>query len=363
MTFAACKKDEEPDTDPSTSDFDRTALLANLGDNIIMPRYRTFEQDVIAMDDAADAFITDRSYANLTAVRGAWKQALLSWQYVAMFEFGPAEQQSLRSSINIYPTDTAQILDNVNSGSYNLEAASNIDAKGFQGMDYLLHGIGADDVETILLYDAGSSQNLRQYLQDLSENIRTKVSATVQAWEPGGGNYIASFKSNDGTDVGSSLGMLLNSYTMHFEVYLRDGKIGIPAGARTFTQTPLPDKVEAYYHGNSSVEFAHACMTAYYDIYLGRHPDGTNGEGLDDYLVFLDAQHTSGPLNDAIKDQTVICLSAIAACNDPLKDEVVNNQAVVMNAFDEMQQLVVLYKVDMMSTLGILITYVDNDGD
>jgi predicted lipoprotein len=355
-----CNTDPDPADHP---DFDRKTLLANLGDNVIMPAYLDLETKVIVMDDAVNVFVADRTFANMDAMRDAWKAALLSWQHVSMFNFGPAETQALVSAVNIYPADTAQMFANFSTGSYDLATASNVDAKGFQAIDYLIYGIGADDNETILLFEASSAGTLRQYLIDVSADIRTHVVATVNGWKASSGNYIGTFKSSDGTDVGSSLGLMLNAFTQHFEVHLRDGKIGIPAGARTFTATPLPEKVEGYFHAASSVEFAYESMLSFNNVYLGIEPDGHDGAGFDDYLQFLEAKYNTGSLNDAIVSQTSVALNSISNLSDPLSAEVVNNQQLVMTSYSEMQQLIVLYKVDMMSALGILVTYVDNDGD
>ena len=48
---------------------------------------------------------------------------------------------------------------------------------------------------------------------------------------------------------------------------------------------------------------------------------------------------------------------------DPLWQYVVENQSATYDVFAELQSLVVLWKVDMMSSLGVLITYQDNDND
>ena len=48
---------------------------------------------------------------------------------------------------------------------------------------------------------------------------------------------------------------------------------------------------------------------------------------------------------------------------DPLAQFVVERQADAFAVYTELQALVVLWKVDMMSALGVLITYQDNDGD
>jgi hypothetical protein len=49
--------------------------------------------------------------------------------------------------------------------------------------------------------------------------------------------------------------------------------------------------------------------------------------------------------------------------NDPLADYVVDSQDATFEVFEELQALVLLWKVDMMSSLGVLITYQDNDND
>ena len=55
--------------------------------------------------------------------------------------------------------------------------------------------------------------------------------------------------------------------------------------------------------------------------------------------------------------------TALAAINTPLKDAVQNNRTAVLNTYEQIQQVVPLLKVDMVSAFGISITYVDNDGD
>ena len=43
--------------------------------------------------------------------------------------------------------------------------------------------------------------------------------------------------------------------------------------------------------------------------------------------------------------------------------EIQTNKTQVDNAYEKLQQLVPLLKVDLTSALGVLITYADNDGD
>ena len=100
------------------------------------------------------------------------------------------------------------------------------------------------------------------------------------------------------------------------------------------------------------------------DVYYGNANHGTTeGIGLDDYLKSLgDVTYGEG-LHDDIAAQLTSTATAIASLEDPLASFVVEQQAASFEVYAELQALVVLLKVDMMSSLGVLITYQDNDGD
>ncbi|HBX67301.1 MAG TPA: peptidase M75 superfamily protein, partial [Balneolaceae bacterium] len=47
-----------------------------------------------------------------------------------------------RDNLNIYPTDTTEIKENIQTGSYNLALPSLNNSQGFPALDYLLNGLG-----------------------------------------------------------------------------------------------------------------------------------------------------------------------------------------------------------------------------
>jgi len=55
--------------------------------------------------------------------------------------------------------------------------------------------------------------------------------------------------------------------------------------------------------------------------------------------------------------------NAISLVNDPLIDAIANQKTQVETIFAEMQGLVILFKTDMASSMGVIITYQDTDGD
>lgn len=337
------------------SNFDRAAMLENYGNNIILPAFESLQTSVDDLQVAAQDFETERTPQNLETLQEALKNARLAWQDVSPFQFGPSESVLLRASLNTYPVDTTKVSDRVSSGEYSFGTINSRDAAGLPALGYLLHGLGDTNEEILAMYTtAPDAQNRLDYLLDNITFIKEQVDTATNDWQASGGDYIGMFLSeeNAGTDVGSSLGMLINSYVKHYERFLRDGKIGIPAGVRS-AGTPRPLAVEAYYSGYS-VELASANLQQVENIFTGG-----DGRGIDDNLEALNA----GDLSQEIQTQINESQSALEGLNDPLSQQIEENNDPVLTTFEDMQQVVTLVKADMTSILGITITYQDNDGD
>lgn len=360
VTLFSCKKDKENEPEPA-SDFQKGAMLENIGNNIIIPAYQKLKDETNLIDSAMSKFITTPDITNLVNLQNAHNNAYLAWQNASAFEFGPAEQLLLRTNTNIFPTDTTQIALNISSGSYDLSAVSNIDAKGFPAMDYLLFGIGPDNNAILSKYISDVNANARRtYLQNIYNEVKTNINSVYTGWATGGGNYVSTFKNNTGSDVGGSIGMLVNQLNYDLET-LKNAKIGIPLGKKTLG-TPLPEKAEALY-SMQSLTLAKEHLTSIENIYLGRSKTGADGLGLDDYIEHVKAQHPLGPLNNVIKNKFASAKAKLAAIPETLSQSVLSSASTVDAAYIELQQLVVLLKVDMPSALGVMITYQDNDGD
>ncbi len=346
--------------DDSGSDFDRPAMLSNYGNNLIIPSYENLKSSVDELDAAADAFSGEPTVSNLSELQDNLKEARLAWQDAAMYQFGPAEMNVLRAVLNTYPADTDRVNSNIESGDYNLETLENRAAAGFPTLGYLLHGTGDSNEQIVLAYTTDqNASNRMNYLQDNIDYVKENTDATLNAWLPGSGNYLETFLSDDnaGTDVGSSLGMMVNALVLHYERFMRDGKIGIPAGVRS-AGVPRPEATEAYYAGYS-LELAIANLQAIKRLYLGTGLTTGDGLGLEENLISLDA----AGLSDEIVTEIDQAIGALQNLNDPLSEQIGNNNDPVLTAFQELQDVVVLLKADMASALGVTITFQDNDGD
>ena len=360
VLLVQCKKKKEEEANPESS-FDKTGMLANIGDSIIIPAYSDFKISIDSLKYFNDLFAAAPSLINLTNVQNRFLHAYTSYQNLSAFEFGPADNELIRANFNTFPCDTIQINSKIAVGDFNFSTVADLDAKGFPAIDFLLYGSIQDNNSVLIKFTTDANAvNRKNYLTALVTELKSKTDIVNTAWSGSGGNYIATFKSNTGTNVGSSIGMLVNQLNYDLE-FLKNLKIGIPLGKKSMG-TILPNKAEAVY-STESLMLAKEQLKSLENIYLGRNVQNIDGLGLDDYLAHLAAQHSSGPLNDVIKSKFISAKIKLAAIPETLSQTILSNPNVVDSAYAELQQLVVLLKVDMSSAMGILITYQDNDGD
>lgn len=352
ILIQSCKKADGTTPDTGTS-FNRAAMLTNMSTNIIIPAYAAYQTSTVSLDAAVTAFNASPTSANLVALQNAFVAAYQLWQPASTFDFGPAMTAALRVNTNTYPADVAQINANVTAGTYNPLLLANLSAKGFPALDYLLFGTGVDNTAILTLFTTDSQAASRKtYLAALSAELKTNATTILSAWN---GTYKTTFLAATGTDASSSTGQLVNQLVYDYEI-IKNYEIGIPAGTQSMGTT-YPAKVQAYY-SKISLQLTVLHVQAIQNLYLG-----ATGSGLDDYLVFANAKYSGGSLNDAIKAQFIVAIAKLQTLTNPLSTNIINNPTAVTAAYTELQKLTVLLKTDMTSSLGIAITYGDNDGD
>ena len=373
LLIAACSKDSSDDSTPTDPDgggnggdggvvaFDRSAMLANWADNIVIPAYDAFLGDFSVLKTSFEGFRNNPDQTTLATLRESWLEAYLGWQRISMFEIGPAEQEGLRLNINTYPSDAVLIETHATSGSYDFNLPSNRDAKGFPALDYLLHGIGQTDQEVLAAYtDAGTGPGYIQYFEDVLKDIEARVTAVADAWKSG---YRDTFVSNDGASATASTDRFVNDYIFYYEKFLRAGKMGIPLGV--FTGSPEPQTLEAYYSpGTGNLLFLEG-LDAAQDFFNGVHfGSSQQGESLASYLRELNTVKNGAALDELINDQFNTAREMVTDLG-AFKSEIEENSPPtdMLMAYDEVQRVVPLLKVDMVSAMSIAIDFVDADGD
>lgn len=340
-----------------TDNFDRSALLTDLVDNVIIPGYDNYTEELLALDNSIDEFVQDVTIDNLTQARIDFRSAYIAWQRVSMFEIGQAELINLRNFTNIYPTNTEEIEAHILTGEYNLELPSKFDEQGFPAIDYMLYGTGSDDSEILAYFSDDVFSFATQYLHDLSKRLVAMSTSVRDDWKS---NYRSEFIDNDGSSATSSLNKLVNDYLFYYEKYLRAGKIGIPAGV--FSGNPLPSKVEGLYSETNSKFLFLSGLEAARSFFVGGSTyNDSVGESLKTYLDYLDNDNQN--LGQKILDQFQIIQEKANLLDDNFANQIESDNIKMLETYDELQKNVVFLKVDMLQALNIKVDFVDADGD
>jgi len=326
---------DDPQTPSDGDGYDRSQMMQSLADNLIIPGYEELHSTLNNLKNSKDAYLSGS--ASLEQLKTDWHLAYQAWQAVEVYNIGPSEDLLYPYQMNIYPTNLVDIQNNIESGNYDLSSPNNNDAVGFPAVEYLLYS-----------YDNLDTPQAQSYLSDLVDRMESLTNQVLSGWNNG---YRETFISSTDNTATSAVNMFVNDYIYYVEKGFRANKIGIPAGV--FSTSPLPDRVESLYAQSYSKELCLLALDQIEAIFSG------NPTGLEDYLDFLG----NAPLAQEILEQIQASRIAIDPLNDNFFQQVETNNTAMLLAYDEIQKLVVLLKVDMLQELNISVDYVDADGD
>lgn len=364
LLFLGCSSDSgeivaiaTPPDDPVTLSFERRDLLENWADNIIVPAYQAFQGELTALNSSFDSFSNEPNTTNLEAFRAAWRSAYIAWQQISLFEIGPAETSGLRLNINTYPTDVNLVQQFISTGDYDLDLPSNRDTKGFPSLDYLLNGLENDDANLVNRF---ADTNMTAFVQDVITDMVELTTAVTAEWET---SFRDAFVASDGSSATASVDRFVNDYIFYYERFLRAGKMGIPAGV--FSGAPEPQTVEGFYDGEISNELFLEGLNTVQNFFNGRHfGSTTTGESLASYLRSLGTTADGEELDVLINAQYNLVRTQAQELNPFLQEIQESNPPIdLLLVYDEVQRIIPLVKVDMLSALNISVDFVDADGD
>jgi predicted lipoprotein len=354
VTLYACSSSEEIAPEQVDS-FDRSAMMENIADNIIIPAYEDFSGKMSAFKIAGQTFTTTPNQTNLEALRASWLAAYKTWQSIEMFDIGKAEELQFKFYMNVYPVTVNDIEDNIAQGSYDLKSVNNQDAQGFPALDYLLHGLADTDAAILDKYTtAENKNNYKNYISAILDQMNTLTASVESDFKAQRNIFIVSTQNT----TTSSVNKLINDYIFYYEKGLRANKFGIPSGI--FSSTPLPEKVEGRYKNNVSKELALDALTAVQNLFEGRHYNSSEtGLSFKAYLIKLNrtdiATSTSSQFNTAT--------AQVETLENSFATQIDTDNTGMTRSYDELQKAVVLLKVDMLQAFNVRVDYVDADGD
>jgi len=337
--------------------FDRSAMLGQIFDTVILPGNSALTVAAGSLDAAARGFARSPSEETLAAVRSEWYQAEIAWKRVEMFQF--PGMLLIHNAIETRPARVAFIEGLVDSAA-DSTAAEALDAatieslgstsKGLGAIEYLIFESPEHEAPILEAFGAPARGDL---LVALTGNLVSKTEELQRFWTAEGQNYGQTFRENDseGADIQSSISLLANRLIEMYEMVMQR-KFGVPMG-RTTDGVPDPESVESPLTGRSM-----DLLVANLESVLR-----TFDAGLDDYVDYLQDAGTETSLSANIHSQFASVFEALDRIEAPLEIAVVEDSAGVAAAYEEMRSLLVFLKTDMAAQLGITVTFSDADGD
>ncbi len=362
IVIAGCKK--KSNDGEQNHDFDQSAMLTNMADNLIVPAYQNFSSQCDNFVTTITAFSDNPSSSNLTAVQNQFKTTYKAYLHVEPYDFGPANGTvMLINAVNYWPTKPNLIKTELAAStpvSNDYVNGLGAEKKGFPALGYLLFDItNGNDAVIDSFTTSATAARRKQYVVALAQNIANNAKTIVQEWQ---NSYAASFKKNTGTELNTSLSLLLNSFVVNFETS-KNKRLGIPIGRKdNFTEGPVDPAALELPYTDFAKDILAESVAALSDIYQGKSASG-DGLGFDDYAKSLNDDGVA--LNDSIKTEFSNFKNDIAAIQSPMQTSITTDagKALVYTSWVESKKMLVLLKVDLAAQLGILITFSDNDGD
>ena len=177
--FISCTENDNQQTS-SSDNYNRSSLLTNVVDNIIIPAHQRFQDELTLLSEHLVEFNSNRDIETLENLQLQFVETYKYWQHIEMFNIGYAEEIYYASKMNIYPTNVSRINDNINGGSFDLDNNPNqYSAQGFPALDYLLFGLGENNFEILDIYLDNQNDNpTLNYLSLLVAKMQANTTRT-----------------------------------------------------------------------------------------------------------------------------------------------------------------------------------------
>jgi len=311
LFMISCEDRNDDDVDGSLDDGEQTEfieLLSNQVSSVIIPTMNNYASAMEVLSTSCATFRNESTQTNLGVLIDAYRNAYLKYQAAAVHNYYATANQGLVMSTNLYPLDTEMLNGFIN------------------------------------------------FLTSLIASMFDRATILAEQWN---GDLRENFINNGGTGLGSSISVQLNDHLLYFEEHIRENKVGIPIGRLGPNDdliTPDGKKIEAYYQsvaaGNDafSLSLLRAAIEEVEDLYLGSSDADPNGQGYDDLVN----EFSDPTIDQDIKKQFNLIYETIDGRSSISGDDTLYNA---------IQEIVTLYKSELLPVLNVQDADGANDGD
>lgn len=346
----ACSSDDNS-TPTETSDFQIQNLVHDITNQHIIANVSAFSNQANILEIEINNYVVNPTDNQLETVRDQWELTALAYAKVYAFNIGYVRNQFMHFALYNWPTTTNAVENFISDPSEITETyVQNLSpqAKTLAALEYLLFktDLTATNIEFV------NSEKRRNYLKFTGKELKIQATRLVNIWSISGDNYSTTFIGNTNTGIQGSFNLLYNGLYNLIDTG-KVTKIGKPAGLEN-SQNTNPELTQAYF-SNTSLAILKNNIKSVEEVYFN-----TQGLGISDYVSHVADNEI---LNTAIQTKINEVKIAIDAIQVPLFDAIASNPTEVAILHEKLNELGILFSVDVRSILSITITSTDNDGD
>jgi uncharacterized protein len=350
----ACPGGAQP---ASTGNFSRDAMMRDIVHNCIVPAYQQLAARCRDLTNAIGELSKAPSQSNLDDARNAWVAASMAACRVRCARVGPLAAQGSSAPVfyfwQVLPNAIEARIASTRALDAGFVEEMGATTKGMYALEYLLYGArdgpnlpAGKILSPLETLSAPNAQRRRDFMLLVAQDIESQAGALEKAWsDPGSEGVAAKF-----ADAGQqSLNQLVNVIAAALED-MSDRHLHAALGLQPVAGQ---DHLIEGSPSGTSVQSVLAVIASAQKIYRN-----SNGLGLMDAVRQINV-----PTATVLQERFDEAVKTARAISSPLDQAIVDNRAVVENAFEMVHTLEVKFKTDIASTLGVTLTFSSADGD
>ena len=312
VAHLSCSSEPANDhADAADDNFDRSALLRNVTENVLLPTYEQFRDRTAELVEAVgtycDSLEESDELTNRTAAEQAWKNAMIAWQWAELMQVGPTvdDDRHLHDLVYSWPVVSGCAVDQEvmalhdDPGNYDITQTL-ANRRGLDANEYALFSgdLGSECAPQIRPagWDALSDTEKRAarcaFVKQAASDLAAHAQTTLDKWTTSGAAFMnelimAGTQSSRFASEHAAVNALFGAL-FYIDTVTKDEKLGQPTGlipnACSADSAPCLRELESQYARHSKENIA-ANLTGFRRLFFGDAQDGSEGSGFDDYLV------------------------------------------------------------------------------
>lgn len=335
--------------------FSKKAMLHDIAARVIAPGYQELASKCHQLTNAIGELTKTPGETAMDNARKSWVDVLIAASHLRCYQAGPVADRNFGSAFyywQIVPQKIESPLDSSNAIDSSLLDELGSNAKGLFALEYLLYtpkntqpdGKSSTPLELI---SGDTGKRRREFIVLLAHDLDAKASQLAKDWTALGDKEASSKFAESGQE---SVNLMVNQMAMALED-ATEHRLRFALALRS-PIAPQIGRIESGRSG-SSLQSLIATLQGARELYRGGE-----GLGLDDAL-----KRINPTLEKRVEEQFDATIAAIKNVNLPLEQAVITNRPPVQTALEKTRALEVLVKVDVLSALGVTLTFSSVDGD